>query len=392
MSFIFGEYSLPFGHMQSPCPRKEDCGSCGWSHIPYEKQLQQKLSDINGSFALNELDVKVTEILPSPKTSHYRNRMDFVINFEGLVGLRMKGKWWRVLDGHPCFIADERIEQHFYTVREWAQSCGLTFFDRKAHTGLLRYAVIRSTSTGETMITIVTSAPANDAEQQQTQAQLEKLAELTGATTLIWSINHTITDVSFGDEHHIISGEGVIKESINGFEYKISPNAFFQTNPHGAKLLMDAVTEFADPGSEKYKLALDLYCGSGFFTLPLTHTAEPTIGVEVNSEAIKDARINLELNNLQAEFHDVKTEDFPWTELGADLVLVDPPRSGMHDRALKDLLDAAPKTLIYVSCNYKHLARECKQLLTKYRLEAIKAVDMFPHTPHVETVAKFILK
>src|SRR3989338_6094948 len=102
------------------CPNKAECGSCAWSHIPYDKQLQQKLSDINGSFAIKKLNLRVEEIMPSPKTAHYRNRMDFVIDFQGNVGLREKGKWWRVIDDHPCFLGDERIEELFRAVCAWA--------------------------------------------------------------------------------------------------------------------------------------------------------------------------------------------------------------------------------------------------------------------------------
>ena len=145
--------------MSSLCPNKDRCGSCAWSHIPYEKQLKQKLSDINGSFKLKHLDVVVDEIFASPKTEHYRNRMDFVISFRGEVGLREKGKWWRVIDDHTCFLADERIDAMFPHIREWAQTCGLACWDRKTYAGTLRYAVVRATSTGETMITVVTSAP-----------------------------------------------------------------------------------------------------------------------------------------------------------------------------------------------------------------------------------------
>ena len=116
--------------MRSDCPNKERCGSCSWSHIPYAKQLQQKLSDINGSFRLKQLDTEVREIVASPKTDHYRNRMDFVIDFEGRVGMREKGKWWRVIDGHTCFLGMERIEELFSAVRAWAQSAGLSFYDR----------------------------------------------------------------------------------------------------------------------------------------------------------------------------------------------------------------------------------------------------------------------
>ena len=247
-----------------PCPNKKVCGSCSWSHIPYEKQLQQKLSDINGSFKIKGLDLEVDEILASPKQEHYRNRMDFVINFEGLVGLREKGKWWRVIDNHPCFLGDEKIEELFFKIRDWAQTSELDYFDRKAHTGLLRYAVIRATTLGETMITIVTSTTDNEA---LVESELQKLNEQTNPTTLIWSINHTITDVSFGDELRTISGPGYIEEQVRGLQYRITPNAFFQTNSRGAALLLETVTDYTGDLSDK--TLLDLYCGSGFFSVAL---------------------------------------------------------------------------------------------------------------------------
>lgn len=376
--------------MSSPCPNYDVCGSCGWSHIPYEKQLQQKLSDINGSFAIKKLELRVEEIVPSPKIEHYRNRMDFVIDFQGNVGLRMKGKWWRVIDDHPCFLGDEKIEELFAVTRAWAKASGLSYFDRKSHTGLLRYAVIRATSTGEAMITVVTSAPVDSTETQTARKALADLADITKATTVVWSINHTITDVSFGDELHNITGEGAIREVINGVTYRISPNAFFQTNSNAAPLLLDTVTEFAGDLSEK--TLMDLYCGTGFFAVALAPAAKKTIGVEMVPEAIKDARINAELNNADVEFHDAKTEEFDWMKIGADVVILDPPRSGMHDKALADVLAAKPERIVYISCNYKNFAREMVQLQEHYTVERIRAIDMFPHTPHVELVAALVRK
>lgn len=372
-----------------PCPNKDLCGSCGWSHIPYEKQLEQKLGDINGSFALKKLDIRCEEIIPSPILDHYRNRMDFVIDFQGKVGLREKGKWWRVIDNHPCFIADEKIEQLFYSCRQLIQQSGFTYYDRKANTGLLRYAVIRSTTLGETMVNFVTSAPI-DNEKDSFVAWLRTLHETVKPTTTIWTINNTVTDVSFGDEIHVICGPGFIEERINAFTYRISPQSFFQTNPHGAGILQKTVIEFAE--GINAKTVLDLYCGSGFFTLPFATSANRTIGVELNSEAIKEARENAKINDLQVEFFDLKSEDYDWKGLNPDLVITDPPRSGMHDKALKDLLSNAPKTIIYVSCNYKQLARESVEILKRYELNKLRAIDMFPHTPHVETVALFVRK
>jgi 23S rRNA (uracil-5-)-methyltransferase RumA len=378
--------------MNSQCPEKDICGSCGWSHIPYEKQLKQKLSDINGSFKIKKLDLEVEEIIASPKIDHYRNRMDFVIDFQGHLGLREKGKWWRVIDDHPCFIADEKIEALFSKVRTWAQTCGLSFYDRKAHTGLLRYAVIRSTSTGETMINVVTSAPSGleNETSDSIEAVMANLATAAQPTTLVWSINQTITDVSFGDEIKTISGPGYIEELIDGHRYRISPNAFFQTNSFASPLLLQTVNEFA--GDLTGKTLLDLYCGTGFFAVAMAGSAKRTVGVELSTEAIRDARVNGDLNSVAVEFHDAKTEAFDWMSLGAEVVILDPPRSGMHDQALADILKALPPTIVYVSCNYKNFAREMVQLGEFYDVKKIKAIDMFPHTPHVELVTLLKLR
>ncbi len=376
--------------MPTLCPNKELCGSCGWSHIPYEKQLTQKLSDINGSFKLKELELTCEKILPSPVTAHYRNRMDFVIDFEGRVGMRQKGKWWRVIDDHHCFLADEQIERLFASVRSWSKKAGLSYFDRKAHQGFLRYAVIRSTTLGQTMVTIVTSQPLDEKEKKTARAALEKLATGSGATTLVWSINPTITDLSYGETLEPISGPGWIEEEIDGFRYRITPNAFFQTNPHGAKLLLNTVREFA--GDLSGKTLLDLYCGSGFFACALAGSAQRTVGVELVPEAIADARVNAELNHVAVEWHDAKTEAFDWMSVGADTVILDPPRSGLHDKALTDLLSALPETIVYVSCSYKNFAREMVKIKEHYTVAAMRAIDMFPHTPHVELVTQLTRK
>ncbi|KKW35401.1 MAG: 23S rRNA (Uracil-5-)-methyltransferase [Candidatus Uhrbacteria bacterium GW2011_GWC2_53_7] len=253
--------------MSSLCPNKDRCGSCAWSHIPYEKQLKQKLSDINGSFKLKKLGERVFEILPSPQTEHYRNRMDFVIDFEGRVGMREKGKWWKVIDNHVCFLGMERIEELFMMVRDWTKTAGLSFYDRKAGTGLLRYAVIRATTTDEAMVIIVTSKP-ELGERETLRKTLDLLTtSMTSTTSLIHSVNETISDVSFGTQLETISGSGFMEEVIADCRFRMTPNAFFQTNPYAAPMLLNTVREFA--GDLSGKTVLDLYCGSGFFGIGL---------------------------------------------------------------------------------------------------------------------------
>ncbi|MEK7615010.1 MAG: 23S rRNA (uracil(1939)-C(5))-methyltransferase RlmD [Patescibacteria group bacterium] len=375
--------------MSSPCPNKERCGSCAWSDVPYEQQLKQKLDEINGFFKLNGLDLMCENILPSPKTDHYRNRMDFVINFEGRVGMREKGAWWKVIDNHTCFLADEQIDRLFPIVREWVQTSGLSFYDRKSHEGILRYAVIRCTSLGQTMINIITSDPA---DQSETVTEAMKLLnESCRPSTLIHSINKTQTDVSFGEDIRVLYGPGFIEERIDGINYRISPNAFFQTNSFASPLLLQTVRKFCSDLSNK--TLLDLYCGTGFFSIALAKHAKSVIGVELSDEAIVDAKENALLNDLQnTQYISAKTEEFDWATYKPDVVILDPPRSGMHTKALADVLRIRPKEIIYVSCNPKIFAKELIEFQKAYTVSQTQAIDQFPHTPHVELVTKLSLR
>lgn len=371
--------------MNNLCPQKDRCGSCGWSHIPYDQQLKTKLADINGSFALKKLDLECSIIHPSPRTDHYRNRMDFVIDFEGRVGLREKGKWWKVIDDHTCFISDHEIERLFQIVRNWSKSGKLDYFDRKSHKGFLRYAVIRSSSIGESMVSIVTSKPI-DGDHDRCKGVLEELAALIEPASLIWIINSTITDVSSGDTEQIISGVGFIEDEICGTKYRISPQSFFQTNSLGSGVLLSSVGRIL--GDIAGKTLLDLYCGTGFFSLNLSQRAKKVVGVELSESSIRDAKENAKLNNRQIDYFVSKTEDFNWGQYNAEVVLLDPPRSGMHDKALQEIIKIRPKELLYVSCNPKNFAREMVLLSPHYYVATMEAIDMFPHTPHTELIIK----
>lgn len=377
--------------MNQLCLNKLACGSCGWSHIPYHKQLLQKQADIQSSFDRHSLELTAPAVLPSPTTEHYRNRMDFVIDFEGRVGLREKGKWWRVIDNHHCFLADTFIERVFNVVRSWVGQCGLSFFDRKSHIGLLRYAVVRSTTTGETMLTIVTSAPLDPQEEELVLQALEVLSASAQVSTVIWSINHTVSDVSFGDELRVIAGSGTIMENIGGIRYTITPNAFFQTNSLAAGLLQATVVDWAT--QHVSDTVLDLYCGSGFFTIPIARGVKSgVVGVELVAEAIDDARTNADLNDVQVQFIAESTEHSNWADLQPDLLILDPPRSGMHDTVLQQVLQVLPRRIVYVSCNYKQFSREMVLLRSMYSVEHQMAIDMFPHTPHVELITALTRK
>lgn len=376
--------------MSHLCPNKELCGSCGWSHIPYETQLIQKVSDINGSFKLKDLDLKCKNILPSPKQTHYRNRMDYVIDFEGRVGMRQKDRWWKVLDNHKCFLADEYIDGLYDRVREWVRSSGLSYYDRKSHVGLLRFAIIRTTSSHETMIIILTSPPKDHEEETQLRKEFKKLVELSNPTTLVWGINSTMSDVSFGETYETIHGQGYIREQINELIYRVSPNAFFQTNSSTSPILLETVKTFC--GDLSAKTVLDLYCGTGLFSIAFAKESKKMIGIELNENAIVDAKINAEINNVSPEFLMTSAETFDWSVFKPDLIILDPPRSGMHDDTLRDIIKYLPKEIVYVSCNFKNFAREMVFLKEFYTVSDMIAIDQFPHTPHVELITKLELK
>lgn len=356
--------------------------------MPYQEQLSTKQKEIELALLAAEIAHPPVTTIPSPKESHYRNRMDFVIDFEGRVGLRQKGKWWRVIDDHTCFISDERIESTFATVRDWVRGAGLSYFDRKRHTGFLRYAVIRTTSLGQALISIVTSAPSNATEEAHANKALLDLLAHCPDCSIVWSINKTVSDTSVGDELRVISGAGHIIEQIVETQFRIGPSAFFQTNSSAAPILLKLVQDFA--GDIANSTVVDLFCGCGFFTIPCAKISKNVFGVELAPESIADAEFNASLNSVSPKFHQIKAESFDWRSVGPDVLIVDPPRSGLHPSTVKEILAAPPETMIYVSCNFRALAGELALLKDCYKIEQLTALDMFPHTPHVEVVTKLL--
>lgn len=365
------------------CPFAGTCGGCKWQHMDYPRQLAVKLDTIRETFTLAGLPCPIQEVVPAPEIFFYRNRMDYVFGKNGQLGLKQPDRWWDTLDLTTCFLLSEDGVKIMNAVRDWSRDTGLPYWNSKTHQGFFRYLVIREGKrTGERLVMLVTSA----AYDEKTEQIVRTFADVVKpwATSVVWGINPRLTDLSIADELIPLVGDPFIHEEINGVRYKITPNAFFQTNTNMAEQLQNVVMGCCGSG----KTLLDLYCGSGFFSLALADRFEKTVGIELDAEAIACAKGNAAANKKNAEYFVSKAEDFDWSGYNPDVVILDPPRAGMHPKSIETFLKALPPKLVYVSCSYQRFIQESKQLLEAYTITEAVALDLFPHTPHVECVFK----
>lgn len=376
----------PSPHRIAPrCPYAGTCGGCKWQHIDYPHQLAAKAQLLRDAFAQAEIPCSVVSPTGATDLFYYRNRMDFVFGANGELGMKEPGSWRSVIDLKTCFLLSPETVEILNRVRDWSRSTGLPFWNGATHDGFFRYVVIREGKrTGNRMVVLVTGAPISNEEKS-----VKSIANVIGdlATSVVWGINPLITDLSIAQTVTPLKGDPWIHEIINGIGYKITPNAFFQTNTVMAEQLQNTVAELC--GDLKDKTLLDLYCGSGFFSLALANKTKRTIGIELDSEAIASAKENAVVNGKKVDYFVSKAEAFDWTNESPDVVIIDPPRAGLHPKVIETILSAKPKTMIYVSCKYERFLQECKQLLAVYNIVESRALDLFPHTPHVEIVTKF---
>ncbi len=384
------------------CPYAGTCGGCKWQHIDYTRQLGEKLKRLQSVFTVAGVPCPTESVVPCPDQYFYRNRMDFVFGRDGELGLKLPDRWWATLDLKTCFLLSEESVGIVNDVRAWAKSTGLPFWNNKTHEGFFRYLVIREgKNTGERMVTLVTSSHPTGLLASGPQSLTNLIG--TRATSIVHGINNRITDLSVSDEIIPLKGEPWIHEIVNGVTYKITPNAFFQTNTVMATQLQNTALRHCEEveGRRSNLSVLDLYCGSGFFSLALAKQ-NPTMrvmGIEENAEAIACAKENAFTNQINAEYFVSKAESFDWTSYAPDIVILDPPRGGMHPDVIETLLRVKPKTIIYVSCKYERFLQEFTGtpthpigLSTAYDLRQATALDLFPHTPHIELVIRLDLR
>jgi 23S rRNA (uracil1939-C5)-methyltransferase len=376
------------------------CGGCSWQDLKYEEQLKFKTKQVKetlrhiGGFS----DFPIQEALGSDDIFYYRNKMEYAFapdpNQQLILGLHPKERFDQVFDLKECFLQSEKANQIVDFVRRFAREKKLIPYGLKERSGFLRFLGIREgKNTDMTMVNLVT----NKGEFPFRDEFLSGLvSNFPFVESVVRNINSKLANIAMGEEEELLGGERTITEKLGKFKFEISGNSFFQTNTKQAEKLYEVVLNMADlQGNES---VLDLYCGTGTISIFLSQNAKKVIGVESVEESVKNAQRNAELNGVtNCEFicGEVKKvlAKFVENKEIPDLVVVDPPRAGLHKHVTKYLLNMKPPQIIYVSCNPSTLARDLKILCEEcYKLEKVQPIDMFPHTYHIETVVKMIPK
>ena len=400
----------PSAHRLEPfCSHFGICGGCKWQPLPYEMQLQAKQQQVYDQLVrIGHLDVpEIQPIAGSEKTVGYRNKLEFTfsnrrwieagedpesLSPEDRVGLGFHvGRFFdKVLDIKKCYLQPEPSDAIRLFIRKYAVEHGLAFFDIRNHQGLLRNMIIRNNMKGDVMLILCFY---HEDEKART-ALLDAVAgEFPRIRSLWYVINGKANDSIADQECILYKGEDAIYEEMEGLRFKIGPKSFYQTNSLQACKLYGITREFADlHGGET---VYDLYTGTGTIAQFVSGKASKVIGIEYVPEAIADARINAANNGITnceffaGDMKDVLTDNFIAVHGKPDVIILDPPRAGIHPDVAKVILNAAPRRIVYVSCNPASQARDLAILCEKYRITAVRPVDMFPHTHHVENVVAF---
>lgn len=376
--------------VDAPCPHAGKCGGCLWQHMAYPAQLKLKQHMINRAFEAADQPERIEIVEPSSDIFYYRNRMDYAFGWKGELGLKEHGAWNRYLDLKTCLLLDEETPKILAFFQTFRETFKLTPWDAKTHEGLLRYVVIRlGKETGERLIILVVK----DASQiTQPMKEFLKQGLMEQATTLLIGENALLSDLSYAQTFETLLGNPTLTEEVNGIRYAIHPNSFFQTNTRMAAKLQTTVLDWIQP--KPGMTVLDLYCGLGFFGIACAKRGATVFGHELDAQAIELAKENAAQNGVaeRCTFTAGPAEDQSWKHIACDTLILDPPRTGLHPKALEAVMQMRPKNIIYVSCNYHRLAQELKTLKTHYQIEQLKALDLFPHTPHVETVVRLRLR
>lgn len=393
----------PF-RIKPPCRYSGYCGGCKWQFLAYSKQLEYKRQHVLESLEHLAMlkDVKVLATLPSEKIFGYRNKMEFScsdrrwllpeelgnpeIGMDFALGLHVPGAFNKVLDIEACFLHPDEGNSILNEVKAYIKNSGVPAYGLRSHEGFWRFLMLRhSVDQGTWMVNIVTATEERKAVDPLADLIMDKVPCV---SSVVNNVTARKAGVAIGEFEVHLAGERTLKDRIGNYEFEISANSFFQTNTRGAKVLYDTAKKYAGlGGTEK---VLDLYCGTGTIAIYLADSAKSITGMEIVESSIADARKNCERNgieNCNFILGDIRTL-LSSDRARPDVMIIDPPRSGMHKDVVKKVLEIGSPRIVYVSCNPATLARDIALMKADYRVVEVQPVDMFPHTFHIEAVAK----
>ncbi len=384
------------------------CGGCKWQMLPYSHQLKYKEKQVAdqlkhiGALTLPE----ISPIIGSDKTRYYRNKLEFTFSkrrwftdpeHEGkqgeenrenrALGFHVPRMYDRILDIDECYLQEEPSNAIRLSVRDFARENAYSFYDQREKTGYLRNLIIRTSTLGEIMVIVAF----NEFDKKRQKKLFRHIqSEFPDITSLMYIINPKVNDSLADQDVHLFAGRDHIFEEMEGLRFKIGPKSFYQTNPDQAYRLYKVTREYANlSGTET---VYDLYTGTGTIANFIASGANKVIGIEYVAEAIEDAKINSAINNItntsffSGDMKDVLSAEFFHKHGHPDVIILDPPRAGIHKNVVTAILQARPMRIVYVSCNPATQARDIAMMDKEFRITKVQPVDMFPHTHHVENV------
>ncbi len=388
------------------------CGGCKWQILPYPEQLKMKQKQVTDQLhRIGKVELpEISPILGSKQTREYRNKLEFgcsnkkwrtweelkslpeeeLNRQEGAIGFHITGAFDKILPIERCHLMHPLHNEIRNSIRDFAYSTGMTFFDLRQQHGLLRDIMIRNSNTGEWMVLVQFHFEEQE-DEERAMALMQHIADtFLQITSLMWVDNQKCND-TFGDlELNLYKGNDHIFELMEDLRFKVGPKSFYQTNTEQAYHLYSVVRKLAELTGKE--LVYDLYTGTGTIANFVARQARQVIGIEYVPEAIEDAKVNSEINGIgntlfyAGDMKDILDDDFIAKHGRPDIIITDPPRAGMHPDVVKTILKAAPERIVYVSCNPATQARDLQVLDEQYKVMVVQPVDMFPHTPHVENV------
>ena len=396
------------------------CGGCKWQNLPYEEQIKAKQKQVEDQLTrIGKIELpEFRPIMGSVKTQEYRNKIEFGCSnkrwftaeelaqlpqkeddtvtslkerhAQNAIGFHITGAFDKIYPIKKCWLMDDLCNEIRNFVFEYADSHDYTFYDLREQHGLLRNMMIRNSNTGEWMVVFQFHYDEEGDEQRALELMQQVADKFPQISSLMYVDNQKGNDTINDLDLILFKGNDHIFELMEDLKFKVGPKSFYQTNTEQAYHLYCVAREFANlTGNE---LVYDLYTGTGTIANFVAHKAKKVIGIEYVPEAIEDAKVNSQVNNIEntlfyaGDMKDILTNDFIAQHGRPDVIITDPPRAGMHPDVINVILNAAPKRIVYVSCNPATQARDLQLMDDHYKVAAVQPVDMFPHTPHVENV------